>query len=63
MGPVKWSYFYLYVIIDIFSRRFVGWQNSDAKSAALLKPLLDDAVVSHNVAPGQLTLHAIAVAR
>jgi len=26
MGPVKWSYFYLYVILDIFSRRVVGWR-------------------------------------
>ena len=58
MGPVKWSYFYLYVIIDIFSRRIVAWQIADAESAALFKPLFDDAIVKHNVAPGQLTLHA-----
>jgi putative transposase len=58
MGPVKWSYFYLYVIIDIFSRRIVAWCIADAESAALFKPLFDDAVVKHNVAPGQLTLHA-----
>jgi transposase InsO family protein len=50
--------FYLYVIIDIFSRRVVAWQIADAESAALFKPLFDDAVVKHNVAPGQLTLHA-----
>jgi putative transposase len=58
MGPVKWSYFYLYVIIDIFSRRVVAWHIADAESAALFKPLFDDAVVKHDVAPGQLTLHA-----
>src|SRR5271167_394614 len=58
MGPAKWSYFYLYVIIDIFSRRIVAWQIADAESAALFKPLFDDAVVKHDVAPGQLTLHA-----
>ena len=58
MGPAKWSYFYLYVIIDIFSRRIVAWCIADAESAALFKPLFDDAVVKHNVAPGQLTLHA-----
>ena len=34
MGPVKWSYFYLYVILDIFSRRVVGWCVADAESAA-----------------------------
>ena len=34
MGPVKWSYFYLYVILDIFSRRVTGWRVEDAESAA-----------------------------
>jgi putative transposase len=58
MGPTKWSYFYLYVIIDIFSRRVVGWCVADTESAALFKPLFDDAVVKHAVPPGQLTLHA-----
>jgi putative transposase len=58
MGPVKWSYFYLYVILDIFSRRVVGWHIADAETAALFKPLFDDAVVKHDIAPGQLTLHA-----
>ena len=33
MGPAKWSYFYLYVIIDIFSRRVVAWCIADAESA------------------------------
>jgi transposase InsO family protein len=58
MGPTKWSYFYLYVILDIFSRRVVGWCVADAESAALFQPLFDDAMVKHNVRPGQLTLHA-----
>jgi putative transposase len=58
MGPAKWSYFYLYVIIDIFSRRIVAWCIADAESAALFKPLFDDAVTKHHVMPGQLTLHA-----
>jgi len=58
MGPTKWRYFYLYVILDIFSRRVVGWCIADAESAALFKPLFDDAIAKHNVPPGQLTLHA-----
>ena len=58
MGPAKWSYFYLYVILDIFSRRVVGWCLADAESAALFKPLFDDAIAKHDVPPGQLTLHA-----
>jgi putative transposase len=58
MGPAKWSYFYLYVIIDIFSRRVVGWRVADAETATLFQPLFDDAIEKHNVPPGQLTLHA-----
>ena len=57
-GPTKWSYFYLYVILDIFSRRVVGWCVADAETATLFRPLFDDAVAKHNVPPGQLTLHA-----
>ena len=58
MGPAKWTYFYLYVIIDIFSRRVVGWCVADTESAALFKPLFHDAAQKHGVCPGQLTLHA-----
>jgi transposase InsO family protein len=58
MGPTKWSYFYLYVILDIFSRRVVGWCVADAESAVLFRPLFDDAVAKHKILPGQLTLHA-----
>ena len=58
MGPSKWSYFYLYVILDIFSRRVVGWCVADAETATVFKPLFDDAIEKHNVPPGQLTLHA-----
>jgi putative transposase len=58
MGPAKWSYFYLYVILDIFSRRVVGWCVADAESAGLFKALFDDTLEKHAVPPGQLTLHA-----
>ena len=63
MGPVKWSYFYLYVILDIFSRRFVrygvvGWRVEHAESATLFKALFSDAMARHAVPPDQLTLHA-----
>ena len=57
-GPAKWTYFYLYVIIDIFSRRVVGWCIADAESAALFTALFDDTIAKHDVPPGQLTLHA-----
>lgn len=58
MGPVKWSYFYLYVILDIFSRRVVGWRIEHAESAVQFKALFQDAMEKHAVPPDQLTLHA-----
>jgi transposase InsO family protein len=58
MGPVKWSYFYLYVILDIFSRRVVGWRIEHAESATQFKALFKDAMAKHAVPPDQLTLHA-----
>jgi len=58
MGPVKWSYFYLYVILDIFSRRVVGWRVEHAESASQFKALFIDAMGKHGVPRDQLTLHA-----
>ena len=58
MGPRKWTYFYLYVIIDIFSRRIVGWCVADTESALLFKPLFENAIDQNTIPPGQLTLHA-----
>ena len=58
MGPAKWTYFYLYVVIDIFSRRVVGWCVADAETASLFKPLFEETLAKHLVLPGQLTLHA-----
>ena len=58
MGPAKWSYFYLYVILDIFSRRVVGWRIEHAESASQFKALFIDAMAKHAVPADQLTLHA-----
>src|SRR6202142_506803 len=58
MGPAKWSYFYLYVIIDIYSRRIVGWCVADRESATLFAALFEDATTKHPAPKGQLTLHA-----
>ena len=58
MGPAKWTYFYLYVIIDIFSRRVVGWCVADRESATLFTALFNDTAAKHPAPPGQLTLHA-----
>jgi putative transposase len=63
MGPTKWSYFYLYVILDIFSRRVVAWCVADAETAALFKSLFNDAVTKHQGRPANSPCMQIAVAR
>jgi putative transposase len=57
-GPVKWTYYYLYVIIDIYSRHVVGWLLADRESTTLAERLLADTIIKQNVDPGQLTIHA-----
>jgi putative transposase len=58
LGPVKWSYFYLYVILDIFSRYVVGWMVAPCESATLAKQLIGDTCAKQNIQRGQLTIHA-----
>ena len=57
-GPAKWTYFYLYVIIDIYSRHVVGWMVADRESSALAERLLADTIRKHGVDLHQLTIHA-----
>jgi putative transposase len=57
-GPAKWTYFYLYVIIDIFSRYVVGWLVAERESAALAEKLLADTIAKHHIDPDTLTVHA-----
>ena len=58
LGPAKWTYFYLYVILDIFSRYVVGWMIAHRESAALARKLIEQSYVRHGIKSGQLTLHA-----
>ena len=58
LGPVKWTYFYLYVILDIFSRYVVGWTVAEGESAALAKRLIAETCEKQGILPGQLLLHA-----
>jgi len=58
LGPAKWTYFYLYVILDIFSRYVVGWMLAPHESAALAERLIAETCAKHSITPGQLTLHA-----
>ena len=58
LGPAKWTYFYLYVILDIFSRYVVGWMVAYEESMALAKKLIEQSCARQRILPGQLTLHA-----
>ena len=58
MGPAKWTYFYLYVILDIFSRYVVGWMLAPRESAALAERLIAATCAKQGIEPGSLTVHA-----
>jgi putative transposase len=57
-GPAKWTYFYLYVILDVFSRYVTGWMIAYRESADLAKEFIGEAISKHQVPTGQLTIHA-----
>jgi len=58
LGPVKWTYYYLYVILDIFSRYVVGWLIAERESAELARELVGQTCAKQGIQPEQLTLHA-----
>jgi putative transposase len=58
LGPAKWTYFYLYVLLDVFSRYVVGWTIQYRESAQVAKDLIAQALVQQGIKPGQLTVHA-----
>ncbi len=58
LGPAKWTYFYLYVILDVFSRYVVGWMIATREGKELARQFIAATYEKHGIAPGQLTLHA-----
>jgi putative transposase len=58
LGPEKWTYYHLYVILDIFSRYVVGWMLASRESDHLAERLIRETVVKQGVAAEQLTLHS-----
>lgn len=58
LGPVKWTYFYLYVLLDIFSRYVTGWLLATRESAALAKHLIEETCRRQGIDPGQLITHS-----
>jgi putative transposase len=57
-GPQKWTYFYLYAVIDIFSRYIVGWMVADRESSELAKLLLKTTIEEQGADPATLTVHS-----
>jgi putative transposase len=58
LGPTKWTYYYLYNILDVFSRYSVGWLIAERESATLAEELIAATCVRQDIQPGQLTIHA-----
>ena len=58
LGPQKWTYYYLYVVLDIFSRYVVGWLLADKEWGGYAKRLVDESCERQGIEPGQLTIHS-----
>jgi putative transposase len=58
LGPVKWNYFYLYVILDVFSRYVVGWMLADREGKELAKQFIAATCEKQSIVAGQLNIHA-----
>jgi putative transposase len=57
-GPATWTYFYLYVILDVFSRYAVGWTVQHRECGVVAKDLIAQVCEQQHIAPHQLTVHA-----
>ncbi len=57
-GPAKWTYYHLYVVLDIFSRYVAGWMLAQRESAELAEQFIAETLQKEHIAPGTLTLHA-----
>ncbi len=57
-GPTTWTYYYLYVILDVFSRYVVGWMISERESADLAETFIAETCAKEGICRDQLTLHA-----
>ena len=58
LGPATWTYYYLYVILDVFSRYTVGWTVQQRESASVAEALIAQAAAQQQIEPGTLTMHA-----
>jgi putative transposase len=58
LGPATWTYFYLFVIIDIYSRYVVGWTVQHQETAPLAERLIAETLAKQQIPRHQLTIHA-----
>ena len=58
LGPAKWTYFYLYVMLDVFSRYVVGWMVAHRESATLAERFIHETCARQGIGRAQLTIHA-----
>src|SRR5207302_5227734 len=58
LGSAKWTYFYLYLLLDVYIRYVTGWMVAYRESAELAKRLIEESCKKQQIQPGQLTLHA-----
>ena len=57
-GPVRGMFFYLYLIVDLYSRKIVAWSVHDEESAQYASELACEACYLEGIEPGELVLHA-----
>jgi putative transposase len=58
LGPAKWTYYYLYVLLDLFSRFIVGWMLAEKESGALASRLIEESCRNQDIEPARLTIHS-----
>ncbi len=58
LGPAKWTYFYLYVILDVYSRYVVGWTVQHREDSHVAKALIGQSCEQQQIKREQLTVHA-----
>lgn len=58
LGPKKWTYYSLYVIMDLYSRYVVGWMVADRESSSLARKLIEETIEKQGVGPAQLGIHS-----
>lgn len=58
LGPAKWNYYYLYVLLDLYSRYAVGFTVASADTAAIARWLISETLDKYGVDPRSLTIHS-----